>query len=123
MQGGGEGLPPGVAAQADSSGAVASYHRVAAASPDGVGARLIVCRNSVSYVVSWSLVSWSECNFNSSGKFKRSVFSSVVAQADTVVPWSTIVRSVRAGNEWIKSLAESVAHCALKHVYFGVVYV
>ncbi|CAB1113872.1 unnamed protein product [Ectocarpus sp. CCAP 1310/34] len=66
---------------------------MAAATPDGVGARLIVCRNSVRYVVSWSLVSWSECNFNSSG------------------------------NEWIKSLAESVAHCARKHVYFGVVYV
>ncbi|CAB1105225.1 unnamed protein product [Ectocarpus sp. CCAP 1310/34] len=47
---------------ADSSGPFASYHRVPAASPDGVGARLIVCRNGVSYVVSWSLVSGNECN-------------------------------------------------------------
>ncbi|CAB1106859.1 unnamed protein product [Ectocarpus sp. CCAP 1310/34] len=62
QHGGGEGLPPSVAAQADSSGAFASYHQLAAASPDGVGARLIVCRNSVRYVVSWNLVSWNECN-------------------------------------------------------------
>ncbi|CAB1102223.1 unnamed protein product [Ectocarpus sp. CCAP 1310/34] len=60
---------------------------------------------------------------SSRGASSRGASATAPPAADTVVPWSTIVRSVRAGNEWIKSLAESVAHCARKHVYFGVVYV
>ncbi|CAB1103271.1 unnamed protein product [Ectocarpus sp. CCAP 1310/34] len=51
----------------------------------------------------------------------RGTSATAPTSADTVVPWSTIVRSVRAGNEWIISLAEFVAHCARKHVYLGVV--